>query len=644
MKNIEILVVEDESIVALDIQQRLRKLGYTVPVLAASGDEAIQLAAARRPNLVLMDIRLKGTLDGVETARQIQAELDIPAIYLTAYADEVTLSRAKITAPYGYILKPFEERELHTAIEMALYKHQLEKELKESRKWLATTLNSIAEAVIATDAQGRVKLMNPIAEALTGWQQTEAFGRELPQIFQILNEDTLTPAQNPVMHILRCSDYVAPATHLLITRAGEEIPIDDHAAPIRDDKEKIIGVVLTFRDITKERAIQQRIQDQEKLAAIGQLAGGIAHEFNNILTSIIGFAELANSRLNEPGILKTDLNHIIVQGQRAAHLVRQILDFSRKSIIQKRLLELTPFLEETIILLKHTLAENIQVSLEIEPGCEFYKIEADPAQIQQALTNVVANAQDAMPEGGRLQFRLSRLPMLPGESPSFSGPEPAEARREAVAWIALTISDTGVGIKPENFSRLFEPFYTTKEVGQGAGLGLAQVYGIIQQHGGNIEVASQVGQGTTFTFHLPVHAVIAKPAPQEIPPKLARGQGERVLLVDDEPMVMEMAQSMLEYLGYQVLTATNDRQAMEIFDRQPDDIALILVDVVVPAVGGMALANVLAQRNSRVKVIALTEYPPEPAVKGTCPPSIVDWLQKPWSLEKLAQTVKRALS
>ncbi len=645
MKNVEILVVEDESIVAMDIQHRLHKLGYVVYATASTGEEAIRLATERHPDLVLMDIRLKGKLDGVETAQQIQAELDIPAIYLTAYADEVTINRAKITAPYGYILKPFEERELHTAVEMALYKHRLEKELKESRSWLATTLNSIGEAVIATDEQGRIKFMNPVAEALTRWPQSQAHNQELAKIFDVLNEDTLTPAKNPVTQILRNNGNASlAATHLLVAKDGTKTPIDDTAAPIKDDKGKIIGVVLTFRDITEERTIQHRIQRQEKLAAIGQLAGGIAHEFNNILTSIIGFAELASSRLNEPIILRRDLSYIISQGERAAHLVRQMMDFSRKSIVHKRSLDLVPFLEETVILLKHSIPENIYVEIEIEPGCELYKIEADPAQLQQALTNVVVNAQDAMPHGGTLQIRLSQLTLQPDERPPFLAIEQGGTQHDHVVdWIALSISDTGVGIKPENFLHIFEPFYTTKEVGQGSGLGLAQVYGIVQEHGGNIDVASQVGQGATFTFYLPVQPVTAKPTSKEKVTKLPRGKGEFLLLVEDEPVVLEMAKSMLEYLGYQVLTGANGSEALEILDGRPDGIALILVDVVVPDVGGIALAEALAKRNTSIRVVALTEYLPEPTVRATYPNTIVNWLQKPWTIDQLAQTVQQSL-
>lgn len=646
MKRTEILVVEDESIVAMDIQRRLRKLGYVVPVLTNSGEEAIRLASERRPDLILMDIRLKGKLDGVETAQKLQVGLDIPTIYLTAYADEATLQRAKITTPYGYILKPFEDRELHTAIEMALHKHKLEKELKESRKWLETTLTSIGDAVIATDHNGRIKFMNPVAEELTGWQQDKALGRELAEIYNILDEVDRTPGENPVIQILQNKQNIGLTAHLLVAKDGNEVPIDDIAAPIKDDTGSIIGVVLTFRDISEERATQRRIQRQDQLAAVGQLAGGIAHEFNNILTSIIGFAELAGSRLNDPALLRRDLGYITDQGQRAAHLVRQIMDFSRKSILHKRPLDLVPFLEETITVLKHTLAENIQLVLKIEPGCEMFKLEADPAQIQQALTNLVANAQEAMPAGGTILIRLSPLSPRADTKPAVLNFNREITANNSLEWIRVSISDTGVGIKPKNYTRIFEPFYTTKEVGQGSGLGLAQVYGIIKQHGGDIDVESQVGQGTTFNLYLPVQTATEKIAPSPAGEKRspARGKGETLLLVEDELAVIEMAQSTLEYLGYRVLAASDKREALEIYDRQTEEIALILVDLVVPEVGGISLAEDLEQRSSGAKLIGLTEYLPEPAVKASYPQNIVDWLQKPWNLEQLAETVRQALN
>ena len=278
MTQARILVVEDESIVALHIKSTLESAGYTVPALASSGEEAIQRAADTHPDLVLMDIKLRGPMDGIQAAEQIRTRFNIPVIYLTAFADEATLQRAKITEPFGYLLKPFEEPELQISIEMALHKHQMERRLQESKRWLATTLRSIGDAVIATDAAGRIKFMNPMAEALTGWSQSEALGEHLSQVFDIVSEQGDSSTRDPVSKAIQEGVTVHLAHHLLITRNGKEVPIGDNAAPIRDEVGNIIGAVLVFRDISErvqaEKAREELITElQEALAQVKTLSG-----------------------------------------------------------------------------------------------------------------------------------------------------------------------------------------------------------------------------------------------------------------------------------------------------------------------------------------------------------------------------------
>ncbi len=260
MSDAKVLIVEDEGIETMDIQQRLVSLGYAAPDIVFTGEEAIQKAEETRPDLVLMDIMLPGEIDGVTAAEQIRARFDIPVIYLTAYADEATLQRAKITEPYGYIVKPFKERELHITIDMALYKHRIERKLKESEKWLSTTLRSIGDAVIATDKRGRITFMNPVAENLTGWRLEECLNKKLTEVFKIINRDTRQPIENPVTKVILEGNIVGLANHTrLIARDGAEIPIDDSAAPIRDDKGNIIGIILVFRDITEREKAEEAL-------------------------------------------------------------------------------------------------------------------------------------------------------------------------------------------------------------------------------------------------------------------------------------------------------------------------------------------------------------------------------------------------
>jgi len=279
MSNSRILIVEDEGIIAKDIQSTLNRSGYSVVGIASSGEEAIKKAMEIHPDIVLMDIVLEGAMDGVEAAEYIRDHFDIPVVYLTAYSDDTTLQRAKITEPFGYILKPFQEKELYTTIEMAIYKHTMQGKLKESEQWLATTLKSIGDAVIATDTGKLITFMNPVAEALTGWKQEEAIGKLLKDVFKIINEKTGKQADDPVAKVFREGVIVGLANHtVLIAKDGTKRPVDDSGAPIRDDKGKIIGVVLVFRDITEQKiAVEQlRASEERHRSVVDNINVGIA--------------------------------------------------------------------------------------------------------------------------------------------------------------------------------------------------------------------------------------------------------------------------------------------------------------------------------------------------------------------------------
>lgn len=263
MTDVKIIVVEDESIVAEDIKRSLQNMGYSVPAVVASAEEAVKKAEEIRPNLILMDIMLRGEGNGIDAAGRIRIDYNIPVVYLTAYSDDEILERAKLTEPFGFIIKPFENRELRSVIEMALYKHRMELQLKESREWLSTVLNSIGDAVITTDSNGSVLFMNPVAELLTGWQQEEAKGRELGEVFRIINEDTEEAIANPVKQVFSEGTIVGLANHtMLIAKDGTQRPIDDSAAPIKDSKGNIAGVVVVFHDISERRRMEKSIEEK----------------------------------------------------------------------------------------------------------------------------------------------------------------------------------------------------------------------------------------------------------------------------------------------------------------------------------------------------------------------------------------------
>ena len=263
MEKKKIFVVEDESIVSLEIQSRLKSLGYAISGAAASGDEAIRKVIDLKPDLILMDIRIKGEIDGIETAAEIKKIYDIPIIFLTAYADPVTIQRAKIADPFGYIIKPFEERELNISIEIALYKDHTQKLIREKDKWLSAILRSVGDAVIATDTLGKIKFINQVAERLTGYTKEEAINKELCSIFKIRSEATKEYVTNPVQKVMQTGDIVGLANHTeLISKDGSVYPIADSGSPIRNENGNITGVVVVFQDLSYYKKTEELINIQ----------------------------------------------------------------------------------------------------------------------------------------------------------------------------------------------------------------------------------------------------------------------------------------------------------------------------------------------------------------------------------------------
>jgi PAS domain S-box-containing protein len=326
---IKILVVEDEIIIAKEIQNSLRDLGYPSSTIVKSGEEAIKRALEIHPDVILMDIMLQGHIDGIQAAEHIREHFDVPIIYLTAYSDDKTLERAKRTEPSGYILKPFEETDLRTTIKMALYKHEMERRLKEREQWYLTVLRSIVDAVITTDEKGIITFMNPIAEAITGWPYEDALGKNISEVY-IISNNTIDEPENQEDMFLSL-----PHDKLLVVSDGTRIPIHDSNSPIRDHRGNIIGTLTVFQDITERKKLEQQLVQAQKMEAIGQLAGGIAHDFNNILTAIIGYGKLLEEMKQEdPSNIY--VTQILNSAQKAAKLTQGLLTFSRKQIINPK--------------------------------------------------------------------------------------------------------------------------------------------------------------------------------------------------------------------------------------------------------------------------------------------------------------------
>jgi len=411
---------------------------------------------------------------------------------------------------------------------------------------------------------------------------------------------------------------------------GTTVFVRENARVVRDADGDILFYEGTVEDITERKDMEERLRRQDRLAAVGQMAGGIAHDFRNFLTSIILYAQIPLRKPDVPPDVEKSLETVVGEAQQAANLVQQILDFSRRSVMKTELLDLGELTREVTAILQKTIPENINVALEGPLNCCI--VNADPTRIQQVLMNLALNARDAMPEGGNLGITLTRLRVETGEEPL---PEMA-----AGDWACLSVSDTGTGMDESVEEHLFEPFFTTKEPGKGTGLGLAQVYGIVKQHDGYIAVETAVGVGTTFRIYLPIHRAMERTA-AERRSNLVPGRGETILLVEDEEKVREATARVLESLGYRALTAVNGREAERLAENV--DFDLLITDLVMPQMGGKTLVRTLKRREGELKALGLTGYVVDEAGQEHVPSDFLGVIHKPFEVEDLAQAIREAL-
>ena len=504
---------------------------------------------------------------------------------------------------------------------VAIENARLYEQIRGQARQVQRIMDTVPEGVLLLDADTRILQANPVAREYLTALTDAGVGEVLTDL-----------GSWPIQVLLAPPSSGIPGHEITVTGPPRRV-FEVQAQPLAEAP-GAGGWVVLIRDATAAREMQRQVQQQERLAAVGQLAAGIAHDFNNILTSVIGLAQLAQMVEDVPPAAQADLGHIVQEGQRAAHLIRQVLDFSRKSVRTPLLLDLVPFLKEVTRFLQRTIPENTRIILEVVPGD--YWVHADPAQIQQALTNLVVNARDAMPGGGELRVGLSTLSLQLGDQAPLPDLPPGE-------WVVLSVLDTGTGIPPEVVPHIFEPFFTTKEVGQGTGLGLAQVYGIVKQHDGYIDVASQVGKGTTFTIYLPVAREKEAVTPRVLAEEPPAGWGETILLVEDAPIVRGVIQTVLEQLGYRVLTAANGPEALAVYEQHGAEIALVLTDLIMPEMSGVALLHALQAHDPAVKVVVTTGYPLGEEYRQLEGQGIAGWIQKPPDRARLARVLRRAL-
>jgi signal transduction histidine kinase/CheY-like chemotaxis protein len=419
-----------------------------------------------------------------------------------------------------------------------------------------------------------------------------------------------------------------------LTKDGSLIDASISVAPLRDPQGAICGTVAVIADVTQQNMLEEEFRQSQKMEAVGRLAGGLAHDFNNSLTAITGYSELAIRSLKPGDPLLEDLEEIKKAGNSAAALTRQLLAFSRRQLLQPKVFHLNSVVSELEKMLKRLIGEDIKLSTVLDP--ELGNVKADAGQIEQVIMNLAVNARDAMPKGGKLIIETANVD-LDGE---YTGHHLSVTPGP---YVMLAVTDTGSGMDPKTQERIFDPFFTTKELGKGSGLGLSMVYGIVKQSHGNIWVYSEVGRGTTFKIYLPR---VSEGEPEykrsREPEKTLRGS-ETVLLAEDEERVRKLARKALESYGYQVLEAANGGAALLICERHQGPIHQLLTDVVMPEMSGHELVDRLAQLRPDMKVLYMSGYIDNFTMSQRGLDEHANFIQKPFSPDALARKVREVL-
>jgi signal transduction histidine kinase len=540
------MIVEDERVVAMHLRQQLARLGYQVPAMATAGSQALRHIQEHKPDIVLMDIHIEGDIDGIETAARIPSELQIPVIYLSAYSEEATLERARSTRPYGYLLKPFSERELHAAIQMVLERRR--------------------------------------ADSLSKDQ-----------------------AQRLEEQVAARTDELLAANNALKAQTAERL--------------------------NAERALLQ----SQKMDAVGQLTGGVAHDFNNLMQVVVGNLDVLIRTLPEDAALQRRMAIKALGGaQRAVELTKRLLAFARRQPLTPRPVNINGLILGMSDLLRRALGETISIETTLAP--DLWHVETDQNQLESTVLNLALNARDAMPEGGILKIDTRNRELDAAEARDRNELTPGP-------YVVMVVSDGGCGMDENTLARAFEPFFTTKEVGSGTGLGLSQVYGFVRQSNGHVKIHSTVGAGTRVEIYLRRYIGTHTTEEPTTHPLHASQRGtETILVVEDDPDVREFSIDVLTGLGYRVLEAADGPSALQLLEAQSEPIALLFTDVVLPGgINGAVLASRASSLRQDLKVLFTTGYARDAFAQPSRLGSDVELITKPFTSEELAARVRAVL-
>jgi PAS domain S-box-containing protein len=571
-----------------------------------------------------MEIILGGRKHRITSERQ-----QILDLLISTYEDAVHLN-AQLMEKQEQLSRLAEELEQRVRDRTAELEAEVEvrKRAEETLRRLASIVESSEDAIISSDLDGVIRSWNQAATRLFGYAREEALGQHA--VF-------LAPEHGRphVLEHLARARLGAGEKLEVVAQAKDGCPIDVAVtvSPVRDQAGEVTAVSAIIRDLSERKRLEEQVRQSQKLEAIGALAGGIAHDFNNILNVILGYGELALDRVPPEHAVHRHLTQIREAAERAAALTRQLLAFSRRQVLEPRVLDLNLLVSGLEKMLRRLISEDINLRTLLAP--HLGRVKADPTQIEQVILNLVVNARDAMPKGGNLTISTANVEL-----------DEAYVRRhspvQAGSYVMLAVSDSGVGIPPDVLPHIFEPFFTTKEKGKGTGLGLSTVYGIVRQSNGHVWVYSEPGKGTTFKVYLPLS--LETPEAKALPVALEGLRGtETILLVEDADGLREVAREFLEGSGYTVLSASNGAEALQIADRHSEEVSVLVTDVIMPGMSGEELARKMLAAKPSLKVIYASGYTADAISHHGVLSEGVMLLEKPYNKEKLLRKIREAL-
>ncbi len=628
-----ILLIEDNPGDARLLQIMLRSAVGDVFTVEHTDRLSTGIALLRRSkyDALLLDLGLPDS-QGIDTVKAVLSQFPtLPTIVLTGRDDDELAAQAVGVGAQDFIGKEkLPSETLARALRHAIERGKIREKLRESEELFQLITENAGDLIAVVDPHGKRIYNSPSYQTVLGYSPEELKGTSP---FEQIHPDDHESVRN-ALEQARSNRTGGRIVYRMRHKNGSWRFLESTRSIIRNEEGEVTKVVSINRDITERRLLEEQFMQSQKMEAVGRLSGGIAHDFNNLLGVMIGYAEYLQEELEGGNKLRSSVNEIVKAGKRAAALTRQLLAFSRQQVLDPKVLDINAIVCDIDQLLRRVIGEDIQLGTKLDPLLGHVK--ADHSQIEQVLVNLAVNARDAMPNGGKLTIQTKRVDLdaalLQNHYPNNPG-----------SYACLTVTDTGVGMDAATKARAFEPFFTTKEKGKGTGLGLSTVYGVVKQSGGHIHIDSSPGEGTTFNIYLPLTCEVSATKTAEPDPMHLRSGSETILIAEDEPAMRTLVRNILQAYGYTVLEANDGEEALAISREHRGALELLLTDVIMPGMGGKALAQEIIRERPETAVVYMSGYTGH-TYKEQWPLEPGSFLlMKPFTRQDLSRTIGLAL-